>query len=486
MSRSARGGRAPGGGAGGTRPSRSSAGSTKGAAGAPVELRIQELAAGGAGVARTASGEVVFVAGAAPGDQVEVAIDRGSRPARGRVLRVISPGPGRVEPPCAFVTSCGGCDWMHLAPEAQQEAHAEIIRQAITRATMIRQAITRATSLRELPPIQVHAAPQPLGYRTRARLFAKAHRGQVQVGYRAPGTHALAAVDRCLVLSDALGPLLGELPGVLRGASGEGDVLVAQGQGGRPVVEIAWRGELGAETWKRLDARVAEGAWAGARVALAGVSRPASFGDPRPVIQGADGAPLVLAPGGFGQPSEEGASALARRVAELAWVEAPARPLHVVELFAGSGTLSVLLARGPGPGPGPGGAADGAAPGLASFVAVEQVPEAVACLRDNLAARGLAGKAVAADADAYPIPARADLVVLDPPRGGAPGAAAAIAASSVRSVVYVSCNPATLGRDLARITSGGLQITHVEAVELFPQTSHVEAIVRLARPRKPR
>jgi len=444
------------------RPSRSGA-----SGGARAELHIQELAAGGAGVARTAQGEVVFVAGAAPGDHVEVEIDRAARPARGRVLRVIAAGPGRVEPPCSFAQRCGGCDWMHLAPGAQQAAHAAIVRQAIA----------REVPASELPEIRVHAAPLSLGYRTRARLFAKSARsGEVRVGYRAPGTHELAEVSRCLVVSDALGPLFAELPALLRGARGEGDVLVAQGQGGRPVVEIAWRGELAPETWRLLDARVAEGAWAGARVALSGAARPASFGDPRPVIQGADGAPLTLAPGGFGQPSEEGASVLARRVAELAWVDAPARPLHVVELFAGSGTLSILLARGPSE----------AGAGLASFVAVEQVPEAVACLRDNLAARGLSGKAVAADADAYSIPARADLVVLDPPRGGAPGAAAAIAASGARAAVYVSCNPATLGRDLARLTAGGLSMTHIEAVELFPQTSHVEVVVRLARLRRPR
>ncbi|WP_245678611.1 hypothetical protein [Chondromyces crocatus] len=269
---------------------------------------------------------------------------------------------------------------------------------------------------------------------------------------------------------------MSELPDLLVGATGEGDVLIAAGAGGRPVVELAWRGELAPSTWQQLDQRVAQGTWAGARVALEGVNRPASFGDPRPVIQGADGAPLLLSAGGFGQPSEEGASVLARRVHELVWLDAPSRPLHLLELFAGSGTLSVLLARGPNAAD----AADGEA-SLASFVAIEQGAEAAACLRENLAARGLSGKVVVADADATPIPPRVDVVVLDPPRGGASGAAAALAASSARVVVYVSCNPATLARDLALLTASGLMITHLEAVELFPQTSHVEVIVRLAR-----
>ncbi|WP_437956433.1 class I SAM-dependent RNA methyltransferase [Sorangium sp. So ce119] len=443
-----------------------------------AQLRIDALAAGGAGVGRIA-GEVVFVPATAPGDLVEVELDRSARPARGRLLRVVEPSADRVAPPCRFADTCGGCDWMHVRLEAQQAAHEQILRQAIARATSLAEA--------DLPPIQVHPAPLPLGYRSRARLFARAERGEVRVGYRAPRTHAVVAVDRCLVLGDAIAPLSGELPGVLRGAVGEGDVLISHGASGRPVVEIQWRGQLPPAAWKQLDERTARGAWAGARVTLDGAREAASFGDPRTTILGADGVPLLLPPGGFGQPSEEGAAVLARRAAELAHLDST-RPPHLVELFAGSGTLSVLLARGAPRSAAVAGPVDSAAPsasGLASFTAVELSPEAVACLRQNLAARGLAGKVIEADADQQPLPARADVVVLDPPRSGAPGAARAIAASGARVVVYVSCDPATLARDLGVILRGGFEITDIEAVELFPQTSHIESIVRLSRARRP-
>ncbi|WP_437588101.1 class I SAM-dependent RNA methyltransferase [Sorangium sp. So ce1000] len=442
-----------------------------------AQLRIEALAAGGAGVARLA-GEVVFVPAVAPGDLVEVELDRSARPARGRLLRVVEPSADRVAPPCRFADACGGCDWMHVRLEAQQAAHEQIVRQAIARATSLAEA--------DLPPIRVHPAPVPLGYRSRARLFARAERGEVRVGYRAPRTHAVVPIDRCVVLVDAIAPLAGELPGVLHGASGEGDLLISLGASSRPVVEILWRGQLPPAVWQRLDERTSRGEWAGARVTLDGAREAAAFGDPRPAILGADGLPLLLAPGGFGQPSEEGAAVLARRAAELAHLDST-RPPHVLELFAGSGTLSVLLARGaprPSPAAEPAGAAASGPPGPASFTAVELSPGAVACLRQNLAARGLAGRAIEADADQYPIPARTDVVVLDPPRSGAPGAARAIAASSARVVVYVSCDPATLARDLGGILRGGFEITDIEAVELFPQTSHIESIVRLSRARR--
>jgi 23S rRNA (uracil1939-C5)-methyltransferase len=427
-------------------------------------LRIESLAAGGAGVGKLERGLVVFTPQTAPSEVVEVEVDLGPTPAQGRLLRVLTPASERVVPPCRYVTSCGGCDWMHLSPSGQRAGHAAILRSAIA----------HALPSAKLPEIRVHPAPAELGYRTRARLFARAERGRVRVGYRGAGTHAITAVDACLVLAPALSPVIGQLAEVLFGASGEGDALIGCGADGLPVVEIAWRGELTASTWAALDAHVQRGAWAGARVVLEGVRDPASFGDPRPVLHGVDGAPLLIAPGGFAQPSSVGAALLAHRVAELAlltegtegsapiWKES--RPRHIVELFAGSGTLSVLLARD-----------------AASFIAVEIDPGAVACARQNLAARGLSAKVSAADADAFAIPPRTEVVVLDPPRAGAPFAVTAIGASSARVVVYVACDPPSLARDLGALVRGGFELTHIEAFELFPQTSHVETVVRAVR-----
>jgi 23S rRNA (uracil1939-C5)-methyltransferase len=427
-----------------------------------AELRIDSLAAGGAGVGRLPretstpdrGGDVVFVPRAAPGDRVEVAVEPG-RPLRGRILRVIEAGPDRVVPPCPHVDACGGCDWMHLTAGAQEASHAAIVRAALA----------HASPLAEVPEVRVHAAPEALAYRTRARLFGRAERGHTRVGYRAAGSRALAPIKSCMVLDPAIAGMVQELPVILDGASGEGDLLIARGAAGRPVASILWRGDLAAATYRSIDERVSQGAWAGARVLLEGATCAASFGDPRACMAGADGAPLVIAEGAFAQTSSEGAAMLARRVAELARAD---RPQRVVELFAGSGTLSVALIRG-----------------AESLVAVEVSPEAAACARENLAARGAAGswKVVVTDADAFPIPPRTDVVVLDPPRSGAPGAARAIAASRAFAVVYVACDPATLARDVAVLTAAGLQMTAVETFELFPQTSHVETVVKLERSR---
>jgi 23S rRNA (uracil1939-C5)-methyltransferase len=429
------------------------------------ELTIAGLAPGGLGIARD-EGRVVLVAGAAPGDRVLARIAGGGA---ARVLRVIDAGPDRVAAACEHVGTCGGCDWMHLAGDARRREAARIAREVIAHA------LGRAPG--ELPEPRVHAAARELGYRTRARFAVRAEPRGVRVGFRAAASRDLVAIDRCVVLDEGLSGVAAALKRALQGARGDGEAQAALGRTAiglrAPVVELAWRGELPGAVFGALDALVREGTWAGARVLLEGASEPSTFGDPRPVLDGPDGAALVVAEGGFAQPSDEGGRALAQRVAALA---SPAGQ-HVVELFAGSGTLSVLLARE-----------------AASFLGVEQHEPAVRAARANLAARGLAGKLVAADAEEHAIPARTDVVVLDPPRTGARGAAAALASSRAQRIVYVSCDAATLARDLAVLCggpgggrgarpagAGRWAVASLDVFELFPQTSHFETVVLLRR-----
>ncbi len=134
-----------------------------------------------------------------------------------------------------------------------------------------------------------------------------------------------------------------------------------------------------------------------------------------------------------------------------------------VELFAGSGTLSIAIA-----------------PRVSRFVAVEQSAEAAEALRHNLAARRLDAAVKVADANDFRLP-RAATVVLDPPRAGAAGACARIAEARPERVLYVSCNPATLARDAAALAAHGYRARSVALFDLFPHTSHVETLMRLER-----
>lgn len=416
-----------------------------------MDLVIDDVATTGEGVAHTADREAVFVPGTLDGERVRAAV-AGGRPRRARLLEVLEPSPRRVEPVCEHATRCGGCDFMHLSADAQAEWHVRhVVR--VLEPIVARRGVG-------LPSPVFHAARQALGYRTRARFHVRAFGRRVEVGYRPPRSHDLVDIERCVVLSPGLAPVLGELRALLASSRGEGEVSVALGAGGRPVLDVRFSGVLADAYFAGVERGCIEGRLAGARTWLEGAREPLVAGDPRPVVLSADGALLQVAAGGFAQASDDAGAALASRVAELA---SETRAERAIELFAGSGTLTVALARVVG-----------------ELTAIEREEPAVAALRENLRARALSVKVRVGDADALPLP-KVDLVVLDPPRAGAPGAVAAIAAARPKHVVYVSCNVATLARDLEPLLAARYRPRALDLFDLFPQTSHVEAVMALTR-----
>jgi 23S rRNA (uracil1939-C5)-methyltransferase len=415
-----------------------------------IEVTIEKIVAGGYGLARTP--EVVLVPRVAPGERVVVELDRGRKPPRGRVLKILERSPSRVEPPCIVVDKCGGCDLMHLSPDAQREAHLEILREALP------------ASMRDFP-ITHHAATPPRG-RTRARWHAKTLGDgaglRTIVGYRAASSQTIVPIEECVAIDPRLVGALSDARKILEGARGDGEVHAALGASGRPVLAIAWKGELAGPGYRAAEERVRGGHLAGVEIALDGARIPATIGDPRPMSLPRDGLPFIAPPRGFAQASEVGDAVLVDRVVDRAEVAGQ----RVVELFAGSGNLTVRLARE-----------------AAQLTAIEIDAAACRAAQENVAVRALGAKVkiLAADADDTPIPPQTDVVVLDPPRHGAPGAVKAIAERKPRRVVYVSCDPPTLGRDLAVLLAAGYSPVAIDAIDLFPDTSHVETIVTLVR-----
>ena len=296
------------------------------------DVVIESLAPGGDGVAHLEIGSerrAVFVAHAAPGDVLRVEVDASTRPARGRVLELVSAGQDCVPPACSWASRCGGCDWMHLSLDAQAKVDADHVRAALPAAW------------RHLT-VEVHSASASAGYRSRTRVHARADkRGRIAVGMHEAKSHAPVEVDRCVVLDPALEPARARLGALLEGSTGRGDVRLALGARRLPVLDVEWNGELAPPVFGRIERAVDEGTLAGAQIRLQGANRPARIGDPTPWMTGADGEPLQLAPGGFAQPSETGGAELARYVADLAAAQGAESG---VELYAGAGNLTVLLA----------------------------------------------------------------------------------------------------------------------------------------------
>lgn len=408
----------------------------------------------------------VFVPRSAPGDVFDADVDFDERPARAEILRLVEPSADRVAPPCPLFEKCGGCDFMHLSREAQQSVRRRIVIEQLERATG-----------GTIDFLAVHAAPDAERYRTRARLAILAGRGRAAVGYHRAASRHIEDVARCLVLDERLEPMVPLLRALLAPESGEGEATIALGRAGKPVVDLHWKGDLSGAFFAALGRHVASGDLAGAEVWLPGVREPARIGDARAVTIGADGEPLVVPAGGFAQAHTTLNVELGRAVLAAAELAPPPEPRGdgsrsaesssarpVVELFAGSGNFTVLLARH-----------------TDALLAVESDPRAADAARANLAARGLRARVTSADADTFDLPAQARTVILDPPRTGAAGAARRIAASRARRVVYVSCDPTTLARDVETLCGAGFRLTSAAMFEMFPHTSHVEVVAAFER-----
>lgn len=446
------------------------------------EVEIHGIAAGGAGVGRLADGRVVFVHRTAPGDRVHVRLTvEKDRWARGRLVAVQATGRGRRPPPCPYYDRCGGCTLQHLEPQVQLEARGQLVRDALT----------RIGKLEGLPPVELHGAPEEFGYRNRAsftlrRLGIRPGMGArggvglaagvgVEAGAGAgaapqviAGFHALERPDRlvdvggdgpCLLLEPAVArlwhdlrqawgsnasrlPAGAELRLTLRGMVDGTGVLLVEGGGGRGDPEALLA-----------DVPGLRAIW----------SRPANGGSPR-LLAGEEapeehwfGEGLPVRPGAFLQVSREGAHALhALALAELD----PQPGDRVVDAYCGFGVYGRAAARMG-----------------ARAVGIELDPEAVAMGR----ARPVDGFELDEGAVELRLPGAlpADRVILNPPRGGvAPGVMEALAESPPRRLVYVSCDPATLARDLRRL-GPAFRVNRIQAVDLFPQTSHVETVVTL-------
>lgn len=396
------------------------------AAGAECVLRLDRLASGGDAVGTRDDGKTVFVEDGVPGDRVRVRItEERRRFARARIEALIEPSPVRVKPRCPHFGRCGGCSWQHVAYEAQLEAKARILADALER--------IGGFTLEATPSMT--ASTDAYGYRGRARVRIESGR----VGLLERRSHRLCAIEACPVLAPAL----------------EGAVLAL------------------AQAYEDGEWSVCIGADGAVSVAQSPVDRERASSSPSsrpsPIELELDGARLALDAGAFSQANRLLHQQLAERVRHVLFEGASGaarRAWNVLELHAGIGFFT-----------------RGVAEAVGHLVAVEADPVACRWLAHNV---GRAGSVevvsgtfaeVASRLDAR----RFDAVLLDPPRTGlSPAELAALARLAPSRIVYLSCDPATLARDARGLAEAtGYVLTHVEGFDLFPHTPHTEGLIRL-------
>ena len=422
----------------------------------PGPLRVTGLASDGDGVGRLSDGRVVFVEGGVPGDRVELAdfVAR-KRLARARVGRVIEASPDRVEPRCSHFGSCGGCLWQHVRYETQLDEKRRIVRDALER-------IGGLVLEQEL---EIIPSPDPYGYRARARLVESDGR----VGYRMRGSHAIAGIDECPILVPAAQEGLIQLTQNVGSVAHRPDAEEPKTSARKRRARVEWivsAGTTGPATVYE------EGHKAGHKSGPKGRGKDGRSAERRSVTLEVLGERLRASSESFIQGNALLWDALAEEVrSECTARRGESTPERFIELYAGIGFLTLPLARR----------------GL-SGVAIESNRSALADLGANLSSSGLEKQVevirgrVEARGDLAKLFATAEVLLTDPPRVGLDAKVRdAIASSGPARLVYVSCDPATLARDLRVFAEGGYALKSVRALDLFPQTPHVEVVARLER-----
>jgi 23S rRNA (uracil1939-C5)-methyltransferase len=447
-----------------------------------ISVSIDDLAFGGDGVGRT-DGCVMFVRGGIPGDRLRVRVTEARvRFGRGVIEAVETPSPDRVDAPCVYFGRCGGCRLQHMAYPAQLAFKEKQVRDCLER-------------IGGLPPFELRpilAAAETFGYRNKMEFtVARSPAGLVLGLHEADRYDAIVDIERCLLQPDVMNALLAETRAIARarevtvyetGTDGEARGLlrfVALREGrrtGQAMVnlvaaapDVETLAPLAAELRARVPATASVVLNVNADKASVAVGTEEHLLLGRDTItESLDGVDFQVSANSFFQTNTVQAERLFGIVAEACALTGGET---VIDLYCGTGAISLLLARR-----------------CRHVYGVELVAAAVADAHRNARANGIDNCTFLAGEVRHVLPeliaqgVRADVVVADPPRAGFhPKALAALASMGPARIVYVSCNPGTLARDVGDLARRGYVLDWVQPVDMFPHTPHIEAVAHMRR-----
>jgi 23S rRNA (uracil1939-C5)-methyltransferase len=392
----------------------------------PLALTLEGFAAGGKAIAHAPDGRVVFVAFGIPGERVLAEVTREDASyIEATTVSVLEASAERVTPRCEYFGTCGGCQLQHIDYAEQLRLKTEVVRDQLRRIGRF-----------EAPPLRdMLGMADPWNYRNHLRFTV---RRDGDVGFMEHGSHRFLRIDDCDIAHPKVNEVLREAQGrtmqtaqlTVRVGEHTGDLLVQP--------KLRWR---------------------------PGRSRHVPSGQPHYTEQLGAERFRISSPAFFQVNTRQ-----AERMAELVVARVrDARPRVVVDAYAGVGTFAALLA-----------------PHVPQVVTIEWSAAAGSDAEVNLAPFPNVTRVVGSVEDTLPtLDPPPDVVVVDPPRAGLQlTVVEAVLASPARRLVYVSCDPATLARDLRLLVDGGMSLLDVQPLDMFPHTQHIECITTLDRTEK--
>ena len=408
-----------------------------------MQLTVGELAHGGAALARV-DGRVVFVEGAIPGETVEAEVTHRRKDFwRAQATAVLDPAAARIDPPCPyFKAGCGGCQLQYLAYPEQLAQKRQVLHRQLERAHL------------EFPieRIDVLGMENPWRYRLRGEFHVLRRGGAVSLGFYRKHTYQTLPIDACLIHAEAIERAL---PAFAHAAE---DPAAA----GVTALQFTWAPGTSDLLWAPYPPGSADPSF-GARAA--GWIPELNLNDDSIGMDDA-GRHFRVRPEAFVQVNVRQRDVLYERAVAFAQLRGGER---VGDAYAGIGMLTARLAER-----------------AVGVIAVEESPYAVRLGELNMQLNGCGNvhyRRGRVEDTVRHLDESVDVLVLDPPRAGcAEAAVEAMATLRAERIVYISCDPSTLARDVSRFcTAGRYTLVEVALVDMFPQTYHIEAVVKLER-----
>ncbi len=436
-----------------------------------VELTIESLVNQGHGFAHLPDGKAVFVTDALPGEKVTARIIKQKKSCSfARVEQVLEASPYRIKAPCAYAGSCGGCPWQILAYDQQLFWKRKLIVDALSRFSGI--------SDSEDVVVSCQAPGEQWGYRNKVEFEVSSLNKRLDLGLHSRESSAIIPIKRCLMLPESHQTIPSALQGALRYSIKDLDLaptrigircskrtkdteialwtkpqefpramvskVISQALKSTSLVRVLFDGEQVARAVKKVEVLSGKGFWR----------------------ERIDDFEMSFSAPSFFQVNTHGAEMLVSLVL-TALEKLGAKDVdRILDLYCGAGTFTLPLAER-----------------FEDVCAVESVGSSLADLRRNLESAGLYAEIIGGDvARELPDLLPADYAVIDPPRSGlSEQARLALAESGLKAIVYVSCDPVTLARDIKYLNESGYRLIEVIPVDLFPQSYHVETVALMTQ-----
>ena len=423
-----------------------------------VRVPVESVAFKGYGVARI-RGKVAFVPYTLTGDEAWIEVtEEKKRHSTARLIQILKPSPGRVNPPCPYFGSCGGCQWQHIDYSIQVELKKEILGETLK----------RLGGLKEIPPIIAAPSPNPYDYRVRVQLKVKGK----AMGYYQERSHRIVDVDHCPISHPLVNQIIQNLreqsDAVLRMEEVEINVSPEEGRG-----VLLFRPHSYDQRTEYFIKELLQGQPILRGIALARKDGVHLFGDPTlnftlSLSQERDKRELKLriSPGSFSQVNPEQNQRLVQTVLQFSEVDKEDR---VFDLYAGAGNLTLPLAME-----------------AREVLGIEENRMAVGDAQFNAERNGVKNcrfiQGRVEDVFLDWKRETPDLIVLDPPRTGCKAILDHVVSWKPKKIIYVSCEPTTFARDLRLFSERGYFLQRLSLIDMFPQTFHMEVVGLLRSP----